>query len=123
MISRGYTLIELMVVVAIIGIISAIAYPSYQGYMRDTYQAQAAADLQLCASALERYYSNNFSYVNAHTSSVCAEWSPSDGPEANKRYDIEFDSDPTQTNYVIQAIPTGEGECIQLSANGTESSC
>ncbi|MEX2326695.1 MAG: prepilin-type N-terminal cleavage/methylation domain-containing protein, partial [Pseudomonadales bacterium] len=47
----GYTLIELMVVVAIVGIISAIAYPSYQGYLRDTYQAQAVADLQSCSSA------------------------------------------------------------------------
>jgi len=43
MMAKGYTLIELMVVVAIIGIISAIAYPSYQTYTCDTFIGQGVA--------------------------------------------------------------------------------
>ena len=59
----GYSLIELMIVIAIVGIISAIAYPSYQSYTCDTYRGQAVADLKVCGLALERYYSNGFTYV------------------------------------------------------------
>ena len=54
-----------MIVVAIIGVVSSIAYPSYQGYLSDTYRAQAAADLKVCGMALERFYSNSFSYIGA----------------------------------------------------------
>ena len=45
MLAKGYTLVELMVVVAIIGILGSIAYPSYQSYTCDTYKAQAVADV------------------------------------------------------------------------------
>ena len=61
----GFSLVELMVVVAVIGIIAAVAYPSYQNYISGTYRAQASADLKRCALALERFYSNGFTYVGA----------------------------------------------------------
>lgn len=119
--AAGYTLVELMVVVAIIGIIAAVAYPSYQGYMRDTFQAQAVADLKLCALALDRYYSNGFTYVGA-PASTCTMYSPSDGPAANKKFDLSFVT-LTQTNYIVRATPVDQGDCIQLSADGTQTAC
>ena len=60
--NQGFSLVELMVVVGIIGIIGAIAYPSYQGYIQDTYYAQAQADVRLCALQLDRFYANGFTY-------------------------------------------------------------
>ena len=57
---QGYSLIELMVVVAIVGIISAIAYPSYQGYTCDTYISQAVVDMRVCSLRIEQYYSDGF---------------------------------------------------------------
>ncbi|MDZ7684294.1 MAG: type IV pilin protein [Gammaproteobacteria bacterium] len=127
MISRGYTLIELMVVVAIIGIIAAVAYPSYQGYMRDTYAGQAVADLKLCALELDRYYSNGFTYVGATVgddgTETCYEWSPRDAAgSADARYQLSLPT-LTKNDYVVRASPLGEGECIELEANGTQSSC
>ncbi|HKI75225.1 MAG TPA: type IV pilin protein [Pseudomonadales bacterium] len=120
--SRGYTLIELMVVVAIVGIIAAIAYPSYQGYIKSTYQAQAVADLKQCALKLEKFYSNDFTYVGG--SSVCTAWSPSDGDSSKAKFTLSFPT-LTKETYLIKATPVAgsEGECVQLSADGTQSSC
>jgi type IV pilus assembly protein PilE len=124
--SKGYSLIELMIVVAIVGIISAIAFPAYQGYMSDTYKGQAVTDLKVCALALERYYSDGFTYVGASigddpADDECDEASPTQG---EVRYDVSFSSGPTQNDFTLRAIPTGAascgGECITLSANGTQ---
>ena len=61
----GFSPIELMVVLAIIGIITVIAYPSYQSCTCDTFKAQAVADLRVCALSLDRYYSDDFTYLGA----------------------------------------------------------
>ena len=120
----GFSLLEIMIVVAIIGIIAAVAYPSYQGYISDTYRAQAVADLKRCALALERFYSNGFSYVGG--AAQCTLWSPSDGTQANARY--MFDNPPptlTPTTYLIQATPVAGGcqasnPCFRLQEDGTQ---
>ena len=121
--TRGYSLVELMVVVAIIGIISAIAYPSYQSYMSDTYRGQAIADLEVCSMALERYYSDDFTYVGAviddSAGSLCPNTSPSSG---NTQYDLTLVA-ATASDFTIQARPVGAagcgGEWIQLQADHT----
>ena len=53
--NKGFTLIELMIVVAIIGILAAIAYPSYQEYVRRTKRTDAQADMMELANRLQRY--------------------------------------------------------------------
>jgi type IV pilus assembly protein PilE len=63
--SKGFTLIELMVVVGIIGILAAIAYPSYTEYIRRGKRANAAADITQTSIWLERFYSQNFTYESA----------------------------------------------------------
>lgn len=49
----GFTLIELMIVVAILGILAAIAYPSYQGYMERVNRADMMTEMQQIASRIE----------------------------------------------------------------------
>lgn len=53
---KGFTLIELMIVVAIIGIIAAIAYPSYRDSVNKTQRSDAMTALSRLAAAQERYY-------------------------------------------------------------------
>nr|WP_314572647.1 type IV pilin protein [uncultured Pseudomonas sp.] len=61
---KGFTLIELMIVVAIIGILAAIAYPSYTEYVKRTHRVEIASLLSEGTQALERFYSRNGTYVN-----------------------------------------------------------
>lgn len=65
---RGFTLIELMVVVVIIAIFAAIAIPSYQEYVRRANAAQAQQEIQRIASELERWKSRNFNYLGYNLS-------------------------------------------------------
>ncbi|WP_373188007.1 type IV pilin protein [Halopseudomonas sp.] len=71
--SKGFTLIELMIAVAIIGILAAVAYPAYQDYVRKGHRADAAAALMESAQSLERYYSINGSYTKAGSATAIAE--------------------------------------------------
>ncbi len=66
-VKNGFTLVELMITVAIVGILAAIAIPSYTAYVRRANRADATRALTLDAQALERCYSQNFSYLNCAT--------------------------------------------------------
>ncbi len=59
---KGFTLIELMIVVAIVGILAAISYPSYQEYLRRAKRAEGRSTLLDAAARLERFYSDNNQY-------------------------------------------------------------
>lgn len=63
--SRGFTLIEMMVVVAIIGILAAIAYPSYTRYVLRSNRTEGQALLSDAAAREERYFAQNNSYITA----------------------------------------------------------
>jgi type IV pilus assembly protein PilE len=58
----GFTLIELMIVVAIVAILAAIAYPSYQSQIRKTRRGDAQAVLMQAAQYMERLYTENGCY-------------------------------------------------------------
>lgn len=60
---RGFTLIELMIVVAVVGILAAIAIPSYQDSVRKSRRAQAKADIVEYAQMAERWFTVNNSYA------------------------------------------------------------
>ena len=61
--NTGFTLIEMMIVVAIIGIIGAIAYPSYDSYMKKSRRSDAKIALAAMADKQERFYLQNNTYT------------------------------------------------------------
>jgi len=98
----GFTLVELMITVAIIAIIAAIAYPSYQEQVRETRRANAQADLLELSSYMERYYTERFTYTGAV---LPFGTSPKQGGTAF--YNLSFPANPNANSYTIQAVPIG----------------
>jgi len=62
--NEGFTLIELMIVIAIIGILAAIAIPQFSAYRKRSYNSSAEADLRNAATAQEAYYVDTQKYIN-----------------------------------------------------------
>lgn len=105
----GFTLIELMIVVAIIAIIAAIALPSYQGYVERTRAGDAQAALMSLANAMERFHTQNGTYDGATVGAggIFPAEAPLDGN--NKFYNLEIVS-ATVTAYELRAVPkNGQG--------------
>ncbi len=97
----GFTLIELMVTVVIIGILTAIAYPTYQGYMAKNRRSDGQVALLDLANRMERYFASNNTYAGATLAGVGeAATSP------NGYYNMSI-ATATATNYTLQAAPTG----------------
>lgn len=65
--AQGFTLIEMLITVAIIGILSAIAVPQYRDYVTRSRLADASAGLTTMRAQMERYYQDNRTYANTGT--------------------------------------------------------
>lgn len=118
--AQGFTLIELMIVVAIIGILASIAYPSYQEQVRSSRRGDCAGALAGLANAMERYFTVNNTYVGAAVGAggIPAQC-PVDGGTAT--YNLEISAQAAST-YTIQAVPTGvqaDDKCGTLTLDST----
>ncbi|MEH6492137.1 type IV pilin protein [Halopseudomonas sp.] len=99
--SRGFTLVELMIAVVILGILVSIAYPAYQDHVRRTRQADAQSQIMAFGSALERYRGKHFSYDGATLAALGSELN------ANSDYVVDFDIAGGNQSYTIEATPQG----------------
>ena len=97
---RGFTLIELMIVVAIIGILATIAYPSYIAFVEKSRRGDAIATLADYRIAQEKWRANNISYA-ASTGALSL-----DSTSRDAYYDMTIVSAGT-TSYSVTAEPTG----------------
>jgi type IV pilus assembly protein PilE len=111
----GFTLIELMIVVAIIAILAAIAYPSYTEYVRKSRRAQAKADLMELTQQAERYRTTENHYTGWTPTFT---QSPRDG---TAQYTLSVE-DLAAGTYTLKATPVAgspqaNDKCGTLSIN------
>ena len=101
--AAGFTLIELMIVVAVIAILAAVAFPSYNDHVRKSRRAQAKADLVELAQQLERHHTVQNTYAGL---TLPITQSPRDG---TSRYTLSYSGNPSASAFKLQAVP-GTGQ-------------
>jgi len=110
---QGFTLIEMMIVVAIIGILAAIAYPSYQNYVIKTKRTDMMSEMQNIASEIESRKLALGSY-NVISASVKTDFATAYPRQGTKLYDVTI-TDPLVAKWTIIARPkTG----TQMASDG-----
>lgn len=110
----GFTLIELMVVVAIVGILAAIAYPSYTDSVRKGRRAEAIVDLYSIQLAQEKWRANNATYGTLANVWGTVTTSPATG---TAYYDLALTGN-TATGYTLTATAKSAGGQDQDTASG-----
>jgi type IV pilus assembly protein PilE len=107
---HGFTLIELMITVAIVGILAAVAYPSYLSHVQKTRRAAATACLTELSQWMERNYTTCLAYNR--TGAGCATAMDSAQlPALSCRNDLattytfSFTAAPTASAYALRAVP------------------
>lgn len=118
--TSGFTLVELMIVVAIVGILSSIAYPSYVEHVLKGRRVIAQGELLAFASAMEQYYVQNGSdYRDGVVDGVAPDVYPVDGADM---YTIAVTA-VTASAYTIKATPNAgtaqyENGFVQIDSTG-----
>lgn len=113
--SKGFTLIELMITVAVIGILAAVAFPSYQQYVLRSNRAEGQALLHNVAARQERYFSQNNTYA-----STAAQLNLASTDSTNNVYRLNINR-TSPTEYILTAQPinaqTKDTGCGNLTLN------
>jgi type IV pilus assembly protein PilE len=108
--SEGFTLIELMIVIAILGIFAAFAFPSYQDSVQKSRRSDAQSALIGLSHQMERHFSQNSTYVSAITGSapqppdIFSSQVPIGGGTVTYNLTVQA---VTASSYILRATPVG----------------
>lgn len=100
-VTKGFSLIELMIAVAIVAILAAIAYPAYNEQVTKARRSDAHSALLNMAALMEHYYTENNTYAGASIANIGANATSSEG-----HYNMSI-GNLSATTYTLTATPTG----------------
>ena len=106
---RGMTLIELMIVVAILGIIVAIGYPSYLNHVKKTRRAEGMGELLELADRMERHYSDTGTYDQTNGNDMTAATIYRTTTQ-NGYYTLSIAAGTNNVQFTASAAPTNKGQ-------------
>jgi type IV pilus assembly protein PilE len=115
----GFTIVELMIVLAIVAILAALALPNYTASVRKSRRAAAQTDLLEFAGTAERIFTQTNSYLSTDADT---DGTPNEVIVDTDFYTYTFSAGPTATTWTIQAAPkTGQDEdpCGTMTLNQT----
>ena len=126
MVRKGFTIIELLIVIAVIAILVGIALPRFRGMQEEGKIAQAKAELRTLQTAVESYYIHNSNTYPANidaaltgaTPNIIGATSPADPFNGTNKYGYATDGASPVKYYVIYSIGTGGNGSAAVSAAG-----
>jgi type IV pilus assembly protein PilE len=107
---KGFTLIELMIVIAIIGILAAVGYPAYTSAVKKSQRADAIDGLLSLSGRMEEYYMASSTYVGANVTTLMGSTATSEG-----YYTLSIPAASAFTYSILAAPVTTDAECGSLS--------
>ena len=121
-VNKGFTIIEMMIVLLVIGILAAVAYPRYNESIQRGYRTEGQAFLSEVAARQERYFAQNNRYVTADIAADSSDFSQlglsSPAQSATKKYQLKITVEESDGGYTLIAQQQfNDAKCGDLTLN------